>query len=205
MKSICFLELPPLKHNSFLSASRVAKEWISTSKHHPRSESVQSRSIPFRSSRVSNIRFFLDYHILSGGVYTDYPYIMILSVADLLSDIDTSNRAVPWTDWGPPRTRIYPGEGLTPCSVGPCWISRYSPLTIRDYDFLRARCHPSTTKSSSLCTTVFTPSKTEGEHWVGGEVETCLPFSEFIIPDLHLNSSRQVVADREWLIDISVR
>ena len=205
MKSVCFLELPPLKQNSFLSVSRVVKEWISTSKHYPGSESVQNRSIPFRSSKVSNIRFFLDYHILSGSVYRDYPYTMIVSVADLLSDIDTSKRSVPWTEWGPPRTRIYPDEGLPPCSVGPYWISRYSPLTIRDYDFLRARCHHSTTKSSSLCTTVFTPSKTEGDQWMGGAVETCLPFREFIIPNLPLNASRQVVADREWLIDISVR
>lgn len=206
LKTVCFLELPPLKHSSFLSVSRTEKEWVSTSEHHPGSESARSRLIPFRSSKVGSIRFFLDYHTLSEGVYTDYPYTMILSVVDLLSDIDTTLRSVPWTDWGPPRTRIFPSERHLPCPVGPFWISRYSPLTIRDYDLLRARCHPSTAvSSSSLGTTVFSPSTAEGDHWEEGEVETCLPFREFILPDLHFNSSRQVVADREWLVNISVR
>ena len=201
---MCFLELPPLKHNSFVSASRAEKEWVSTSKHRPRSESVQT--CPFRSSKVSNIRFYLDYHIHSEGVYTDYPYTMILGVADLLSGIDTSRRTVPWGDWGPPRTRIFPRELYQPSHVGPFWISNYSPVTIRDYDRLRARCHSPMTESSSFVgTPVFSPSKAEGDQWEGGAVDACLPFREFIIPNLHLHSSRQVVADREWLVAISVR
>jgi len=203
IKSVCFLELPPLKQNSFVSASRAEKEWVSTSKHRPRSESV--RSCPFRSSKVGNIRFFLDYHILSEGVYTDYPYTMILGVADLLSGIDTNRRIVPWADWGPPRTRIFPSARPPPSRVGPFWISNYSPVTIRDYDRLRAQCHSPTTESSFIGTPVFSPSKAEGNQWAGGAVDTCLPFREFIIPNFHLKSSRQVVADREWLVEISER
>ncbi|KAF8268706.1 hypothetical protein EI94DRAFT_1700043 [Lactarius quietus] len=156
------------------------------------------------SSKVGSIRFFLDYHILSEGVYKDYPYTMILSVADLLDDIDTNRRSVPWIDWGPARTRIFPRERFPPCTAGPFWISYYSPLTIRDYNLLRAQWPSSATESSSyLGSPVCHPSKAVGEQWVGGAVETCLPFREFIIPNLRFNLSRQVVADREWLVDIS--
>ncbi|KAH9070653.1 hypothetical protein EDB83DRAFT_2673929 [Lactarius deliciosus] len=211
METVCFLEMPPLKPNAFLSVSWTEKEWVSTLKHHPRSDPVRRRPAPFRSSKVSNIRFSLDYHIHSDNVYRDYPYTMVLSVAELLTNIRTDRRPVPWADWGPSRTRIFPRpeDTFPPSPAGPFWISHYSPLTKRDYDFLRARCPPSVTtkssSSSSLSTPVFSKSKVEGEQWVGGAVETSLPYRDYIIPNLHFNSSQQVVADREWLVDISVR
>ncbi|KAH9025824.1 hypothetical protein EDB84DRAFT_1611945 [Lactarius hengduanensis] len=209
METVCFLEMPPLKPNAFLSVSWTEKEWVSTLKHHPRSDPVRRRPAPFRSSKVGNIRFSLDYHIHSDNVYRDYPYTMVLSVAELLTNIRTDRRNVPWTDWGPSRTRIFPRpkDVFPPSPAGPFWISHYSPLTKRDYDFLRAQCSPSvTTKSSSspsLSTPVFSTSKVEGEQWVAGAVETSLPYRDYIIPNLHFNSSQQVVADREWLVDIS--
>jgi hypothetical protein len=209
IKTVCFLELPPLKQNAFLSVSRTEKEWVSTSKNRSRPDSVRRRPIPFRSSKVGSIRFSLDYHILSAGVYTDYPYTMIVSVAELLSNIRTNRRSVPWSEWGPAWTRIFPRGDIPPSPAGPFWINHYSPLMIRDYDFLRARCSPMVTRktssSSSLGTPVFSPSKVEGEQWVGGAVETALPYREFIIPNFHFHLSQQVVADREWLVDISVR
>ncbi|KAH9059082.1 hypothetical protein EDB87DRAFT_1685035 [Lactarius vividus] len=208
MEILCFLEMPPLKPNAFLSVSWTEKEWVSTSKHHQRSDPVRRRPAPFRSSKVSNIRFSLDYHIHSENVYTDYPYTMVVSVAELLPNIPTDKSRVPWPKWGPDRTRIFPRpkDIIPPSPAGPLWIHHHSPLTKRDYDFLRARCPPSvTTKSSSLSTPVFSKSKVEGEHWVGGAVETSLPYRDYIIPNLHFNSSQQVVADREWLVDISVR
>ncbi|KAH8997773.1 hypothetical protein EDB86DRAFT_2913015 [Lactarius hatsudake] len=187
METVCFLEMPPLKPNAFLSVSLTEKEWVSTLKHHPRSDPVRRR----------NIRFSLDYHIHSDN--------------ELLTNIRTDRHPVPWTDWGPSRTRIFPRpkDIFPPSPAGPFWISHYSPLTKRDYDFLRAQCPPSvTTKSSSspsLSTPVFSKSKVEGEQWVGGTVETSLPYRDYIIPNLHFNSSQQVVADREWLVDLSVR
>ena len=204
IKTVCFLELPPLKQNAFLSVSRTEKEWVATSKYPPRSDSVRRRT-PFRSSKVGSIRFALDYHILSEGVYTDYPYTMIVSVAELLSNIHTSMRNVPWTDWGPASTRIFPRGDIPPSPAGAFWIHRYSPLMIRDYDFLRARCSSMVSSSSSLGSPVFSSSKAEGRQWASGAVDTCLPFRDFIIPDLHFNLSQQVVADREWLVGISVR
>ncbi|KAI9444491.1 hypothetical protein H4582DRAFT_1909261 [Lactarius indigo] len=211
MKSVCFLEMPPLKSNAFLSVSWTEKEWVSTLKHHPKSDPARRRPAPFRSSKVGNIRFSLDYHIHSENVYRDYPYTMVLSVADLLTNIRTDRRPVPWAEWGPGRTRIFPRlkHRLPPSPAGPLWINHYSPLTKRDFHSLRARCPPSvTTKTSpslSLTPPVFSTSKVEGEQWVGGAVETCLPYRDYIIPNLHFNSSQQVAADREWLVDISVR
>lgn len=207
IKTVCFLELPPLKQNAFLSVSRTEKEWVSTSKHHPRPDSVRRRPVPFRSSKVGSIRFALDYHILSEGAYSNYPYTMVVSVAELLSNVRTDRRSVPWTDWGPACTRIFPRQRqmFPPRPAGPSWINHYSPLMKRDYDFLRARCSPSVATKTSLGAPVFSPSKVEGEQWVGGAVETCLPYRDFIIHNLHFNSPQQVIADREWLVDVSVR
>ncbi len=173
IKTVCFLELPPLKQNAFLSVSRTEKEWVSTSKHHPRPDSVRRRPVPFRSSKVGSIRFALDYHILSEGAYSNYPYTMVVSVAELLSNVRTDRRSVPWTDWGPACTRIFPRQRqmFPPRPAGPSWINHYS----------------------------------QGEQWVGGAVETCLPYRDFIIHNLHFNSPQQVIADREWLVDVSVR
>ncbi|KAI9453022.1 hypothetical protein BJY52DRAFT_1189871 [Lactarius psammicola] len=204
IKTVCFLELPPLKQNAFVSVSRAEKEWVSTSKHHPRSDDARRRPVPFRSSKVGSIRFALDYHILSESTYSDYPYTMVVSVTELLSNIRTDRRSVPWTDWGPALTRIspMPREMFPPRPAGPFWINQYSPLMKRDYEFLRARCSPSVATKTSP---VFSPSKVEGKQWVGGAVETCLPYRDFIIQNLHFDSSQQVLADREWLVDISVR
>ena len=207
IETVCRLELPPLKSNAFVSVSRTEKEWVSTSKHHPTSRPIRVDPTPFRSSKVGSIRFALDYHILSEGVYTDYPITMIVSVAELLSNVDTNRYSVPWTDWGPARTRIFPRAEISPRPAGPYWIYRYSPMMIRDYDFLRARCSPMVTpKTSSLSSRpVFSRSKLEGAQWADGAVETCLPYREFIFPNLDFSSSRQVIADREWLVNISVR
>jgi len=207
LERVCFLELPPLKSNAFVSVSRTEKEWVSTSKYHLESDATRKRPVPFRSSKVSSIRLALDYHIHVGKVYTDYPHTMIVSVPELLNIIHTNTkRNVPWDDWGPARTRIFPRLTILQ-TAGPCWINNYSPLTIRDYDFLRARCSLKTTSSSSsVGIPVFSRSKLEGEQWAEGAVETCLPYRDSIVRNLNFHPSTQrLIADREWVVVISVR
>jgi hypothetical protein len=135
-------------------------------------------------------------------------------------DEDTGNAAVRtlyWPDWGPAATRVLVGYhgGWLPKPAGPFWITSFSPLVIRDYDVLRMRSTRAATalaaaeeeeeddKTSSLFgPPVFKSTEVLGEHWVEGKLVTRLPYRDIKAKDLYYKG---VVADREWIIGISVK
>jgi hypothetical protein len=132
-------------------------------------------------------------------------------------DDDTENIAVltlHWPDWGPAATRVFfsPPGGRLPKPAGPFWITSFSPLVIRDYDLLRMRstCTAAVVeeeeeeedKSSLFGSPVFKSTEVRGEHWVEGKLVTHLPYRDIVAKGLYYVG---VVADREWIIGISVQ
>jgi hypothetical protein len=136
---------------------------------------------------------------------------MTVSVPALLSVIcaepPSPVRTVSWADWGPAATRVlFNSHGARlPKPAGPFWITGSSPVVIRDYDPLRTRCmlfsaeDPST---SLFGPPVFKSTVVAGEHWKTGRLETHLPYRDLVAKNLDYIG---VVADREWIIGISVR
>jgi hypothetical protein len=138
------------------------------------------------------------------------------------SDDDTGNTAVRtlyWPDWGPAATRVLLSShgGRLPKPAGPFWITSFSPLVIRDYDVLRMRStraatataeeeeeeeDDKTVTSSLFGPPVFKSTEVLGEHWVEGKLVTRLPYRDIVAKDLYYIG---VVADREWIIGISVK
>ncbi|KAH9161559.1 hypothetical protein EDB89DRAFT_715546 [Lactarius sanguifluus] len=198
LHTLCFLRFPG---DPVVSLSGM--EWIPTSKRQDRTGS-QRRPFPFRSRRASTIGLALSYRTRDGGVCR---YSMFASVGALLSVAHSGFRLVPWADWGPACTRILPLGGIFPKPAGPFWITSYAPLVVRDYDSLRARHIEKKKKSTSSNPSAHslgpTSSQLFGEHWVGGNVKTHLPFREFVAGSLCLTPVAQVVADREWIVVIS--
>jgi hypothetical protein len=130
-------------------------------------------------------------------------------------DDDTGNTAVRtlyWPDWGPVATRVLLSShgGRLPKPAGPFWVTSLSPLVIRDYDVLRMRstraaaaAEEENDKTSSLFgPPVFKSTEVLGEHWVEGRLVTRLPYRDIVAKDLYYIG---VVADREWIIGISVK
>jgi len=135
-------------------------------------------------------------------------------------DDHTGNSAVRtlfWPDWGPAATRVLFSShgGRLPKPAGPFWITSFSPLVIRDYDLLRMRSTRAATataeeeeeeeevEASSLFESpVFKSTEVRGEHWVEGKLVTRLPYRDIVAKDLYYVG---VLADREWIIGISVK
>jgi hypothetical protein len=134
---------------------------------------------------------------------------MFVSVEALLSAVHSGVSHVPWADWGPAGTRVFPFYAGIVRSAGPFWITSYAPLVVCDYNYLRARYMKKTKESmpqvspnpglslGPLSTKLF------GEEWEGGEINTHLPFREFVAAGLSLGRVVQVVADREWFVVLS--
>ena len=136
----------------------------------------------------------------------------------------TGVRTLYWPDWGPAATRVLLSShgGRQPKPAGPFWIMSFSPLVIRDYDLLRMRSTRAGTapaeeedkkekenlkegndKTLSLFgPPVFKSTEVLGEHWVEGKLVTGLPYRDIVAKDLYYVG---VVADREWIIGISVK
>jgi hypothetical protein len=116
----------------------------------------------------------------------------------------------PWAKWGPVATRVIPNNygARLPKPAGPFWITGFSPLVIRDYGTLRAWCaqflaEEEDDRSTSLFgPRVFESTEVLGEHWKTGKLETCLPYRDLVAKNLDYIG---VVADREWIIGISVK
>ena len=120
-------------------------------------------------------------------------------------------RTLFWPEWGPAATRVLLSShgGRLPKPAGPFWIASFSPLVIRDYDLLRMQSTPAATEEGDKSPSrslfgppVFKSTEVPGEHWVEGKVETHLPYRDLVARELYCVG---VVADREWIIRISVR
>ena len=117
---------------------------------------------------------------------------------------------LPWAKWGLNATRVIPNNygARLPKPAGPFWITGSSPLVIRDYGTLRARwaqflAEEEEDRSTSLFgPRVFESTEVLGEHWKTRKLETCLPYRDLVAKDLDYIG---VVADREWIIGISVK
>jgi hypothetical protein len=193
----------------------------------------RKRAVPFRSSKVGTIGLLLEHEMRTASVRVLPSCWMTVSIAALLSaiyygcssssdsssdssDDDTGNtamRTLYWPDWGPAATRVLVSShgGRLPKPAGPFWITSFSPMVIRDYDVLRMRstCVAAAEEdeeddktSSRFGPPVFRSSEVLGEHWVEGKLVTRLPYRDIVAKDLYYIG---VVADREWIIGISVK
>jgi hypothetical protein len=208
MQSICLLELPPLKPDALIVCSMFSKEWIASSERHARSQFSQRRLLPFRSFRNDTMALLISYHITRTSDIPPAGYAMLFSVTALLSVVRSGVRKMSWKNWGPLRTRILPSNyprSIMPTPAGPFWITSVSPLIVCDYDPLRAVYAQSAAEdpSSPSGLPVFAPTKVVGEHWVLGQVETCLPYREFVSRDIHILHPSEILGEREWIIVIS--
>lgn len=207
LRTICFLDLPPLTSEASCVVSMAIKEWVPTSKHHAPSSSSRKHHIPFYSSTVSTIALRLDYRTYSKGVGYPFRCALVISVAAILSVIRATNSVcnVPWKDWGPSGTRISELGTTLLKPVGPFWIMDLSPLVVRDYDILRTRCTQSTTEgtpSSHSQPPVSSSTEVFGEHWEAGSVETHLPYRDVVANDLDFRHFPWIMADREWVVGV---
>jgi hypothetical protein len=208
LRTLCSLKLPGSMHTSPPSVFMSAMEWIPTSKLQDRIESQTSRRrpFPFRSYRAGSIGLILSFGTLDTRFHQ---YAMFVSVEALLSAVHSGVSHVPWADWGPAGTRVFPFREGVMRPAGPFWITSYAPLVVRDYNYLRSRYMNKTKESRPPVPlgpglSLGPPStKLCGEHWEGGEINTHLPFREFVAADLSLGRVVQVVGDREWFVVIS--
>ena len=205
MQFVCILELPPLKRDALIFHSTFTKEWIASSEHHARSQLSQRRLLPFRSSRNDTMALLLSYHMPD----LDIPpsgYAILFSVSALLSVVRSGARKMSWENWGPLRTRIFPYlRGTMPAPAGPFWVTCVSPLVVRDYDPLRAVHVQSASDDPSSPSGLpkILPTKVVGKHWVSGQVDTRLPYREFVSRDINILQPAEIVGEREWIVAIS--
>lgn len=229
LQTVCFLELPTLEPYAFVVVSRVEKEWVPTSSHGALSQQLpRKRIVPFRSSKVGTIGLLVEHEMRTASIRVLPSCWMTVSIAALRcaidcrsSDTDTDDagdaavRTLFWPEWGPAATRVFLGSqgGRVPKPAGPFWIASFSPLVIRDYDRLRMRSTRSTTEEGASSSRplfgprlfgppVFKSTEVLGEHWVEGKLETHLPYRDLVASELYCLG---IVADREWVIRISVR
>ena len=139
-------------------------------------------------------------------------YVLIISVAAIISAVlSGGRREVPWEDWGPAGTHIFPlEEGASlPISAGPFWITNFLPLEVRDYNSLRTQHLRSTMEdsltslSSSSNQSVYSSTRLAAELGEGDEIETHLPYRSFTAKESKLGSFDKAVADREWIVTLS--
>ena len=195
----------------------------------------RKRVVPFRSSKVGTIGLLLEHEMRTASVRVLPSCWMTVSIAALLSAIyygcsssssdssdddddptgNTGVRTLYWSDWGPAATRVLLSShgGRLPKPAGPFWITSFSPLVIRDYDILRMRSTRAATAAaeddeddvktlSHFGPPVSKSTEVLGEHWVEGKLVTRLPYRDIVAKDLYYIG---VVADREWIIGISVK
>ncbi|KAF8268716.1 hypothetical protein EI94DRAFT_1800131 [Lactarius quietus] len=204
MRVVCSLGLPPLKSGTVIVNYMFAKEWVASPERHARSPSSQRRRLPFRSSRNDTIALLLNYFNPGRDIHPS-GYAVFLGITSLLPVVHSGDRKVPWEKWGPLNTRIlpYPRDGM-PVPAGPFWITSISPLVIRDYDPLRAvHVRATADNSSPPSRPVFTPLKVVNKYWAAGQVETRLPYREFVSKNIHILNPAEVVGEREWIVVIS--
>ncbi len=213
LEAICTLGLPPLKPDACICMSTIYKEWIATSDldRHTGSQ-IRQRRLPFRSSRNNSVALFLGYgktSLESTGANQLSIHIMVVSVAAILSVAHSGVRKSSWENWGPLATRIIPFKHNTLLApVGPFWITSLSPLTVRDYDPLRAMHvlpeieDTSSPSTSTLPSPMFDRSKAVCKYWLSGYAKTRLPYRKFMSRDINISQLTLFIGDREWLIAI---
>ncbi|KAH8986140.1 hypothetical protein EDB92DRAFT_1949417 [Lactarius akahatsu] len=186
MKTVCSLELPPLKPGALIFSSVFSKEWIASSERRAGSQFSRRLIAPQK-------RAFSDPNMLSFSVSLHFSLWPTLAYARW-----------PWENWGPLGTRILPYTDIVPAPAGPFWIVSVSPLIVHDYDPMRAVHIPSIAENPSPQSghPIFASTKVVGKHWKSGEVETRLPYREFASKDTSLHPS-DIVGEREWIVVIS--
>ena len=144
---------------------------------------------------------------------------MIVNIAALLSAARSDRprvRTIPWTNWGPAATRVFPLRaderfrcGL-PCPAGPFWIMEDTPreLVIQDFDLQgKWRIQATTESASSVSRRTAITTKVIAQHWGAGKVKTHLPYRDVVTIDSRWRPmyGTSTLIDREWFIRISRR
>jgi len=205
LQTLCFLELPPSDSGASNVFCEAITEWVPTSKSYARTRSSRGYHLPFYSSAIGTIS--LRFLQLPSEPYIGGSYVLIISVAALVSAIPTDVRNVPWEDWGPSCTHFYESPRRRPRSIGPFWIpdvypdlpSLGSPV-VRQYDLRRTRytqLMPGT-KSSLQSRTPFHST------WeISYDIETHLPYRDVMMENEDSSQSDYIVADREWVVRLT--
>jgi len=203
LQSVCFLSLPPLMSGASVKWLGTSMEWVPTSRHYARSRSFPGCHVPFYSSAVGTIGFDLHYDTPKGPSQRfSITYGIVISVAGLLSVIKNRVRYMRWVDWGPSMAHLFARKFLT--TAGPLWITKLSPLVVRDYGIMRVPYAESMVEDTASLHSRPLVFSTEmlGTHWEPISIKTHLPYRELVAYDLDFRRFGRVRADREWFIGI---
>jgi hypothetical protein len=203
LQTVCFLDLPPLTSDACGVVTMAIKEWVSTARHHTRSQSSRGRLSPFYSCQFGTMGLLFHYRTYPNVLGEPFRCTMIINIPAIHYAVRSNVRNVLWMDWGPSGAHVLQTTQLNP--VGPFWITNTSPLVVRDYNLRRTQCIQSTTENTSSSPSeplVLSSTEVFGEHWVGSKVETRLPHRDVMANHLDLHHFSRVMADREWIIGI---
>ncbi len=195
LRTLCLLELPSLAPGTYIISS-ARTGWVPTSTSYARSRSSRGYHLPFCSSTIGMIVLRIGY-CLPGRA--NCSYAITINVKGLLSAIRTDVRHVPWVDWGPSSTDVFkigPTTRLIP--VGPFLIKDPLSLAIRHYDLWRTTQSTAEDISSLQSRSPTLISAAVFQY----NVETHLPYRDFVIDKMNLFDYAHIVVDREWVVRV---
>ena len=196
LKTLCFLELPPLTSGTSDIFVWADKEWVPTSKSYVRTRSSRGYHLPFYSSAIGTMA--LCFHYLQPWGFVG-SCTLIISVAGLISAIPIDARNVPWEDWGPSNTHFFKTTTELE-SVGPFWISDYPSLVVHQYDLQHTRYTQLMAGDGSSLQS--RPHIVDSEENFQYDIKTHLPYRDVMMENKDLRDSGSVVADREWVVGV---
>ena len=200
LRTLCFLELPPLALRTSNVFSGSYKKWVPTSKSYVRTKSSRGHHVPFYTSEVSTIALHFRYHTPA-----QFPtsYALIISVEALVSAIQTDLRNVPWEDWGPPSTHFFKMAATELIPLGPFWIIDGRPPVARQYDLLRTR--HTQLMAGDKPSFQSRPPISDLTNIFQYDIKTHLSYRDVMIEnkDFYKNSDYIVLADREWVVGLT--
>ena len=197
LKTLCFLELPPLVSGTSHFFFGDYSEWVPTSKTYARTRSSRGYHLPFYSSAIGTIALHLYHHPQFDFETTDL-YTLIISITALVSIIPTDAHNIPWEVWGPSSTHLFKmpttTTHLTP--AGPFWIMDPRSV-VRQYDLRHAQYTQLMAGDKSLVQS--RPSIVDSTKLFQYDIETHLPYRDVVMEKQDLNKFAYILADREWL------
>jgi len=196
LQTLCFLELPPLTSGTSNILSRADKEWVPTSKSYVRTRSSRGYHLPFYSSAIGTIALRFNYQ----RSWMVGPYVLIISVAALISAIPTDARNVPWEDWGPSSTHLVKTTARV-MPAGAFWTTGHPSLVVRQYDLQ----HTAYTQSMAGDESSLQPRPhiVDSEEIFQYDIKTHLPYRDVMRENKDLRDSGSIVADREWVVGVT--
>ena len=200
LRTLCFLELPPLALRTSNVFSGAYKKWVPTSKSYVRTKSSRGHHVPFYTSEVSTMALHFRYQTPA-----QFPtsYALIISVEALVSAIRTDLRNVPWEDWGPSSTHFFKMAAMELIPLGPFWIIDGRPPVARQYDLWPTRHIQLMARDKS--SSQLRPPISDLTNIFRYDIKTHLSYRDVMIEnkDFYNNSGYILLADREWVVGLA--